>query len=197
MIKAIIFDLGGTYCTGSLNDFMNRSYNFLGIGETFHTDEEVIFDKDFNAGRVSIQSLFSRLFNIQESDPRIEGVIEIWKDTWKLEKEMVELVNRLKQNYRLALLSNSDAVNTPEFIKRGWYDPFEVAVLSHEEGILKPEKRIYEITLERLKLKPGECIFIDDQKRCLEPAENMGMKTILFDNLDQLKQELKKLGVQI
>ena len=47
--------------------------------------------------------------------------------------------------------------------------------------VRKPEPRIYEIAAERLGLKPEECVFVDDRPGNLEPAAELGMRTVLYN----------------
>ena len=195
MIKVIIFDVGGTYLKGSFVDFVNKSRQLLGIDEKFYTNKEIVFDENFNKGKVSAEKCFQKYFNVPILNSQMNQIIKIWTSTWNLTPEMKKLVIKLKKNYRLAILSNSDPLNSPNFNKKGWYQYFDTLILSHELGILKPDKKIYQITLERLKVKPEECIFIDDQKDCLTPAKNMGINTILFKSPLQLEQDLKKLNI--
>lgn len=70
-------------------------------------------------------------------------------------------------------------------------------VLSHEAGVAKPDRRIYEMALERIGSPAEKCVFIDDQEEALKPTEELGMKTILFKSVDQLKDELKSIGVSV
>jgi HAD superfamily hydrolase (TIGR01509 family) len=78
----------------------------------------------------------------------------------------------------------------------GWYKYFDPIILSHEERILKPDKRIYEILLERIGLKPFQCVYVDDQLKALQPAIDMGFKTILFRDMSQMESELKSFGIK-
>jgi HAD superfamily hydrolase (TIGR01509 family) len=74
---------------------------------------------------------------------------------------------------------------------------FDVLIFSCWEGIKKPEKKIYELALERLGTRPAEAVFIDDKPRCIKGARKAGLKTILFESIYQVKDELTKLSVQI
>ena len=196
MIKAIIFDAGGVYFQGSFIDFVNRSYKILGIENRDFIDKKLIFNPDYNRGEITAEECFRNYFGVPISEKQMEKILDFWTTTWKLNDEMVNLVRRLKENYKLAILSNSDLINSEKYTERGWYSPFDVLVLSHEEGILKPERKIYEIVLEKLGMSPEECVFIDDQKEALLPAKEMGMKTILYESIEQLERELDDLGVK-
>ena len=191
MIKAIIFDVGGTYMAGSFIDFVNRSYRVLGIDKTFTTKDEIIFDENLNRGLVSHDESFRKFFGVPISGQQMEEIKNIWMTTWSPTEEMVELVKRLGEKYVLAVLSNSDSLNSEKYAKKGWYSYFDYLILSHETGLLKPDIEIYQMTLDRLKLPAGECLFIDDQEKVLVPARKLGMDTIHFKSVAQLKEELR------
>ena len=55
---------------------------------------------------------------------------------------------------------------------------FDVIVQSAEEGVRKPDPRIYSLACTRLGVAPHECVFLDDIGRNLKPAQAMGMRTI-------------------
>ncbi|UCD03982.1 MAG: HAD family phosphatase [Candidatus Woesearchaeota archaeon] len=196
MIKAIIFDVGKVYLKGNVADFVNNSHKILGINKKFNSNKKVILDLDLNRGRKSLEECFRKFFQVPISKKQMKEIKEIWLTTWAPTKEMTELISKLKKNYKLAILSNSEKNHTVRFNKLGWYSQFDVLVLSHELGIIKPEKRIYEMTLERIGVVARECVFIDDQEDHLIPAKELGMKTILFKSINQLKKELKALSVK-
>jgi len=73
---------------------------------------------------------------------------------------------------------------------------FDVLVFSCVEGVMKPDRRIYKITLERLDLKAGRAVFIDDRQDYIRGAQKVGLNTILFKSIGQVKDELAGLGVE-
>jgi len=196
MIKAIIFDVGGTYAAGSITTFVNKSYKILNIDKTFSTNEQVIFDANLNKGLISHENCFKKYFNVPISDEQMAEIKKAWTTNWIPTEEMLELVKNLAKSYRLAILSNSDSLNSEKFEKQGCYKYFDPIILSHELAILKPDIKIYDITLEKLNLNANECLFIDDQEKVLVPARELGMDTILFKSLPQLKEELGLRGIK-
>lgn len=176
---------------GSFIDFVNRSYRVLGIDKTFTTKDEIIFDENLNRGLVSHDESFRKFFGVPIAGQQMEEIKNIWMTTWSPTEEMVELVKRLGEKYVLAVLSNSDSLNSEKYAKKGWYSYFDYLILSHETGLLKPDIEIYQMTLDRLKLPAGECLFIDDQEKVLVPARKLGMDTIHFKSVAQLKEELR------
>lgn len=196
MIKAIIFDVGGTYAAGSFVDFVNKAYKLLGIDRVFSATEEIIFDENFNRGQIDYETCFRNFFGVPISAEQMAEIKHLWTTTWAPTPEMRELIQSLAQNYRLVILSNSDCLNFEKFKSEGWYQGFTELVLSHELGILKPEPEIYQLTLDRLQLPAAECLFIDDQEKVLIPARKLGMETIHFKSFDQFKKELAQREIK-
>ena len=79
----------------------------------------------------------------------------------------------------------------------GYYDMFDILIFSCVEGCVKPERRIYEITLERLGFKARQTVFTDDLEENIQGAEDLGINAIIFKNLEQVKSELSRLGVKV
>lgn len=55
---------------------------------------------------------------------------------------------------------------------------FDVVVESTKVGSRKPERRIYEICLQQLDVKPEESVFLDDLGVNLKAAKQLGIRTI-------------------
>jgi putative hydrolase of the HAD superfamily len=72
---------------------------------------------------------------------------------------------------------------------------FDVMVFSCDVGVAKPDEKIYKIALEKLGVKPEECLFIgDDVKNDVGGPRKIGMKSFLInrkyhgeDNIQSLK----------
>lgn len=69
-------------------------------------------------------------------------------------------------------------------------------ILSYREKCIKPEPEIYRRLIEKYRLIPEECVFLDDLQRNLDGASAFGIHTILFSNPAQARSELQKLGVE-
>jgi len=98
---------------------------------------------------------------------------------FRLYEGVIPVLSRLREKYRLALVSNC-AVGLSDIIRElGIADFFESIVLSYQIGVRKPDKRIYLAALHSLKLEPFECIFVADEISDLEGAREIGLKTLL------------------
>jgi 2-haloacid dehalogenase len=72
---------------------------------------------------------------------------------------------------------------------------FEGIVVSGDEKLKKPDPAIYQLLLERYKLKVTDCVFIDDRADNVEAAVGLGFEGIHFSNHKQLQNELLKLKI--
>jgi HAD superfamily hydrolase (TIGR01509 family) len=100
--------------------------------------------------------------------------------------ELIAYFSGLRPHYKTALLSNSFVgARREEQECYHFAEMTDLIVYSHEEGIAKPERRIYELTCERLGMQPHEMIFLDDAARCVAGARDLGIHGILFKDTKQ------------
>ncbi|MEE4199744.1 HAD family hydrolase [Erythrobacter sp.] len=74
---------------------------------------------------------------------------------------------------------------------------FEVAAVSAELGVLKPDPAIYRWLLDTAELTARECVFLDDVARNVEGARAVGMEAFLFTNAAQARRDLAAIGVDL
>jgi len=112
-----------------------------------------------------------------------------WHKYVKIDPDAIPLLKILRNEKNLALITNFDH---PPFLysilsKYKLIEYFEFIAISGEIGYKKPDPQIFNITLEKLKLKPLEVLFIGDSKEDIEGALKAGIKPILIR-----RQNLKK-----
>lgn len=117
-------------------------------------------------------------------------------------RQSIQLLNDCKkQGHKLFVVSNLTTASY-EFLQADptsslLFSYFDDIILSDKVGIKKPDPRIFLYLLEKHKLDPRTCIFIDDQYKNLEAAQQMGInKTILCKNGDicQIRCDLQIQG---
>lgn len=86
------------------------------------------------------------------------------------------------KGYGLFVLSNASDKFYQYFPKFLPLDFFDGIVVSADHHILKPDRRIYEYLLEKYRLIPEECLFIDDRQDNVEGALSVGMQAYRFQN---------------
>lgn len=101
--------------------------------------------------------------------------------------QTVELVKELKGHYALGMLTNAPSrYSLDQRFQPGELDElFDVVVVSGEVGWDKPAPEIYTMTVEKLGVKPEECLFIDDIPAFTAAAEALGIKTYTFVNVPE------------
>lgn len=73
-------------------------------------------------------------------------------------------------------------------------DDFIDVVISAHEGLIKPDRRIYEVLFARNALVPEQTVFIDDSPANVEAARHIGMHAIHFTGAAPLDRALRDLG---
>ncbi len=196
MIKAVVFDAGGVLLKWNYIAFMNNIYRKLGIRRTASWEDHPDFPHDLNRGTMTIDEAMPKVLGEKLDKSQLTIAKEYWTSCMAPKDGMAQLVRSLKPSYKLAVLSNTDAFTAEPLVQAGVYRDFDITIFSYEHGTIKPEQRIYDILIERLGVPPEECVFIDDRQKNLVPAEKMGMKTILFKSVDQLSDDLRKIGIR-
>ena len=128
---------------------------------------------------------------------------DFWKG-WKLllgeEKKTLSILQKLKSNYNIWLLSNTNSKHIQDEIEINYLFPKLVdgAIYSFEVGHRKPGKDIYKVALETAKVfAPEESLFIDDLYENIQAARNLGMNAIHFQSIEKLKVELNNVGLKL
>ncbi|WP_298238334.1 HAD family phosphatase [uncultured Algibacter sp.] len=202
-IDTIIFDLGGV-----LIDW-NPEYVFLDVFNGNREKMQWFFDNictsDWNenqdAGYPIAKATEERVLLFPEYEKEIRMFYGRWVEM--LGDAISDTVNILKyfidsSNYKVVALTNWSAETFPIALKRfEFLQWFEGILVSGEENTRKPFDEIYNLTLERFNIKAENAIFIDDNLRNIEAANNLGINGIQFKSPKQLIQDLKAFNIEI
>jgi putative hydrolase of the HAD superfamily len=125
----------------------------------------------------------------------LERLLRLYFEHLEPNRPMIDYVRELRERgLRTALLTNNVREWEPRWrAKLPELDEiFEVVVDSAFVGMRKPERAIYELTLERLRdVRPAECVFVDDLEHNCEAARDLGMKAVRFESADQAIPEIE------
>jgi putative hydrolase of the HAD superfamily len=114
-----------------------------------------------------------------------------------IDTDLLAYIDRLRSGYRVGLLSNATTAARRFFTESGIAAHFDAITISGEEGVMKPDARIYRIALGRLDVKPNEAIFVDDFNENVIAARALGMAGVHFADPQQARRELMILtGVE-
>lgn len=196
-IKAVIFDWGGVLIDDPEEGLMRYCSDALGVSKEEYIEAHKKFAPDFRRGSVTEDAYWGSVCGeLGVAAPQDSLWGRAFEAIYSPKEEMFVLAASLRRNgYKTALLSNAELATMEYFHGQG-YDMFDVLIFSCTEGIKKPERRIYELALERLGTKASESIFIDDRPRCIDGAKAVGLNTILFESIEQVKATLEGLDVK-
>lgn len=111
-----------------------------------------------------------------------------------LQREMLKLAEELRhQGIKTAVLSNMVSPLAWVVNMLGDLRPFDPVVISSAVGLAKPNPEIYKIMINRLGLKPQECIFVDNRPGNLAPAQEFGMQIVLARKTRDTVSQIKKM----
>ena len=190
MINAIIFDWFGV-CTEKWINVWEHELSDKVEGKKLRESFFKYLDKYANnsiTGKEFLKSICSEI----DLDP--EKYDYLLSTKGKINKELLEIIKKLKKKYKTAILSDNFNEIVPVFEREigGFERYFDVIILSNRLNIGKTNPEIYKITLARLGINPINAIFIDDKEKNLLLARKLGIKTILYKNNIQLEKELVK-----
>jgi putative hydrolase of the HAD superfamily len=133
-------------------------------------------------------------------EPEMHGFKEIYFDALEPNEPMIELMRSLRdRGLRMALLTNNVREWEPLWRSMLPVDEiFELVVDSAFVGMRKPDREIYELTLERTRelpgagdLAPGECLFVDDVEVNVAAARALGLAAVHFRSNEQAIAEIE------
>ena len=191
--EAVIFDLYGTL----VGNFSRRAYDqvqeqmakilnvpypkfWQTMGETFK-DRTLGSNRSFEDNIVEVCRRLKANVDKTQIEQTVVLNYEFTRDSLIPEPETLAALGLLKRNgFRMGLITNCNANVPLLFPESPLAQYIDVPVFSCEERIKKPSPRIYEITYERLKLQPQECIYVGDgSNEELTAAAAVGMRPIL------------------
>lgn len=137
---------------------------------------------------------------LRDRFPEHAGWIDAYYLRWKetlvgpIEGSVALLAELRARGVRVLALTNWSQETFP--IARQLYpflDWFEGIVVSGEEGLIKPDPRIYQRLLQRYAVDPARALYIDDSARNVAAAEALGMQGWWFKDANGLRERLVEL----
>lgn len=203
MIKTLIFDFGDVFIN------LNKESTLIELqklGITSFTEEMLQINILYETGKINTESFvnsYLELFPNQTSEQLSDAWNAIILDFPEYRLEFIKALSE-KKEYKLILLSNTNELHIEKVIENmtlerynRFKNCFDAFYLSHEIHLRKPNFDIYEFVLNTHKLKPEECLFIDDTLENTESAKtlrvhtwNINPKTEDIINLFSIQKEL-------
>lgn len=196
-MKAIIFDFGGVVSTrGNFDKAKEKFSKIFGVSKD---DFDAVFTKNWYLWRddkINEKRFWDNISNELNFEYNFEQVKKITRNITKINNSMVSLIKEIRNKYKIYILSNHAREWFNHTIKKDGLDElFDGIFTSFEAQVSKPEKEIYLKFLEKFGCEASECVFIDDKPENIDAAKSLGFNGIVFDDFEQLKQELRRLGI--
>lgn len=180
MIKTIIFDFGDVFINLDKEGAMKNALELFEINEL--SEELVAINALYEQGLMETTEFLDFYLN---NFPKLskKELIDAWNYIiCDFPSKRLEFIQQLAKdkNYKLILLSNTNELHI-DCIKKHipFYEDFKACFdkfyLSHQIMLRKPNTDIFNFVLNENKLKPEECLFIDDTKENTVTANKLGI----------------------
>ena len=201
-ISGVVFDFGGVMTTSTMPARVRACVREFGI-DWAHLEQGFaryrrLMDGDF----ISMDEMYDLIW--ADADIRITDEQKARIHEEDIASFLDEYVNRttlgwmkaLKaEGYKIGILTNMSSEFARRF-RKVFADFIAVAdamVISGEERMFKPQKRIYDLLGERIGLPAEELCFVDDAEANCEGARRAGWHCIQFESNEQAERDFRTL----
>lgn len=192
-IRAVVFDIGGVleFTPRLGTDTKWEAKLGLQPGDLSRRLHEVW--KGGSIGTISLAEVHQQIGAILGLDAAT--VNAFMDDTWieylgTLNVELRDYCRSLRPRYQTGIISNSFVgAREREQAHYQFEDLVDDIVYSHETGLSKPDRRIFELACQRLNVLPSEMVFLDDVEPMVVAARELGIHAVHFqDNAQAIAQ---------
>jgi len=198
-ISALFWDNGGVILTNGWDrDARQRAVEKFQLDWADFEDRHELVLNAFETGCLSLDDYLKRTVFYRQRAYTPDDFKEFMFDQSQPYPDSLAFVGTLRraQKYLMASLNNeSFEINEYRIAKFKLRDCFEIFFSSCYLGVRKPNLEIYNLALKITQRQPAECILIDDRDLNLEYARELGINTILYKSLSQLRDDLARFGV--
>ena len=164
-----------------------RPYTFAHFHISEHERLNKLFDEERLFTRAGYGELssheFLSLLGYQDPEYHMRDYIENYLS---LDEAFIGFAEKYSRKYDFVLLS-TDVSEWSAYITEYYHlnQYFTHKIVSGDMHCRKPDRKIYEITLNRIQRTAGECLFIDDSIRNIESAKELGIASVLFNRYNE------------
>ncbi|SFT84844.1 putative hydrolase of the HAD superfamily [Algoriphagus locisalis] len=185
----LIFDLGNVIIDIDYQKALQRIKSEVPTDIHSKVDQFYLtdFHKDYEVGKISSEAFRNEVRAYFQQHWSDEKVDELWNCLLlKIPAERLKLISKLRENFQVGLLSNTNLIHINAVNKilqndhnLENFDPiFDWVFLSHEMGLAKPSPEIYEKMLVDLGTSGDRVVFFDDLIANVEGAQEVGIQAV-------------------
>ncbi len=187
MIKAIIFDLFGVLTSDGLDEF---AINHLSNDQAKIEQANILVD-ELNIGKYSYENWVEKMAELAGVSV---ATVDEYMDEHRPNSRLIDFIRKeLRLKYKLGVLSNSGGDWFYEIFNKDDQALFDDVVLSYKTGFIKPQPEIYQLSLKNLGVDANQSVFVDDNIRYCQAANDLGIHSVHYLDFQQTKLDLEKL----
>ena len=202
MIRAILFDVGGVLFDSTTSNQRLREFDAM-LGWAPDTLRLHLYSgsawEAVSTGKLSVDAYWQMVGAGLAS--RLPADFDAFRHNFygaKLDVATLHLAWRLRTYYQVGLLSNATPLLARDIaVESRFNNLFDVIIISAIEGYRKPDPQAFLLAARRLNLPPTACVLIDDKKRNIDAAAQVGMAGVLHTDARHTEQGLRALGVTL
>ena len=179
----VLVDLDKPRC---VKNFKERA-GLMEIAEILDCYHQKGFFHDFEGGRLTLDEFYAEALKLCRPGATAEDVKECSCSLLvSVPKYKADLLNELKENYDLYILSNNNPITTGFaaglFEAAGApYSVFKEILISSEMKLQKPSEEIFREAIRRTGYAPEELLFIDDSRINADAASALGIRGVYYN----------------
>jgi putative hydrolase of the HAD superfamily len=200
MVTWFLFDLGNTLIKLAYERVLENVCRESSISRDDLVDflEAPGSYRDMERGAVSFWEFYELLCDRAGYRGSIRDFHDLWSDFFEgTTPGAEELLDRVRERYRVAFLSNSNDVHA-ELIPRKFSSLFrkdDRFIFSHRCKVAKPDPEIFRRALEIIGALPHQVVFIDDLSENVAAARSLGIQAFQFIDMMTLTRQLEAEGL--
>ena len=169
----------------------NIEWIFFDVGSTL-VDESKAYEERLKivaeTAKVSYEYVYQTALEFykenKKGDLETMKLLNVEKPKWRVEDEILYCetevcLRKLSEKYNIGVIANQSLATEKRMKEFGILKYIKLVIASAEEGVAKPDKRIFEIALNRANCKSQHAVMVGDRiDNDIVPAKALGMKTI-------------------
>jgi len=196
-IKWILFDVSGVITNFTLNKpegyvVKSRFFNQSDL-EGIYSDKNYIH---YMLGELSHEQFVGGYLTRHRLDLSVDEFTELFKTDITPMQGMETIFQKVEKKYKIALVTNEGKVFAKYRIEGSGLIPYLSKIIpSYLVHELKPSIQFFKKALSIIDAKPEECVFVDDTPANVAAAQSLGILSMVFTNVDQLKKDFEKYHI--
>lgn len=192
MIKVIAFDYADVIAQSPLSKWVRENLSKEDDRYNHYKKHSPLWD----TGQMTTEKFYQTLSEVTGISPNL--IWEKFYENRKPDKEVVNIIKKLKKNYKIILFSNFLAELLRKLLVQQKIEKlFDEIIISSEHKLAKPDPDFFDLLIKKSQVKKDEILFIDDRIENVSGANDMGIKSMQFINSETLTTDLKKFLIKV